>query len=96
MTLYAILTRLSPEALARPGAIQELGAKVSEALQAQVPEARWVASYAVLGPCDYLDIIEAPNEEVAARASAVIRTLGHATTETWVLIPWERFKAIAP
>lgn len=96
MALYAILTRLSPEALARLGAIRELGAKVSEALQAQVPEARWVASYAVLVPYDYLGIIEASNEEVAARASAVIRTLGHATTETWVLIPWERFKAIAP
>ncbi len=95
MALYALLTRLSPEAVTRPGAVRELGERVSAALAEQVPEARWLASYAVLGPCDYLDIFEAPNEEVAARVSLVIRSLGHATTETWVLTPWERFKELA-
>lgn len=50
-----------------------------------------MASYAVLGPCDYLDIFEAPNEEVAAKVALVVRSFGHAVTETWVATPWDRF-----
>ena len=32
---------------------------------------RWLANYRLLGPYDYLDIYEAPNEEVATKVSAV-------------------------
>jgi len=31
---------------------------------------RWLANYWLLGPYDYLDIYEAPNEEVATKVSA--------------------------
>ena len=37
---------------------------------------KWVANYWLRGPYDYLDIYEAPNEEVATKVSAIIRTLG--------------------
>ena len=100
MPLYALLTRLSEASLrtedpAEVGAaLAALGERVAEALRRHVPEARWLHSYAVLEPCDYLDVFEAPNEEVAARAAQVIRSLGHATTEVWTLVPWERFRAL--
>ena len=92
MTTYMMLTRLSTEAMARPGAIAELGKAVAEKLKSQCPEAKWVASYAVLGGCDYLDIFEAPDETVASTVALVIRSFGHATTETWVATPWHRFR----
>jgi uncharacterized protein with GYD domain len=52
--------------------------------------------YAVLGPYDYLDILEAPDETVAAKVVIVIRSFGHAEMETWTAIPWERFESLIP
>ncbi|GBD16917.1 hypothetical protein HRbin26_01827 [bacterium HR26] len=104
MPIYALLTRLSPatlgewakwagkETAADPKLIAELGEQVAQSLKQQVPEAKWIASYAVLGPYDYLDIFEAPDNETAAKVAAVIRTHGNATTETWPLTPWDRFR----
>jgi uncharacterized protein with GYD domain len=48
----------------------------------------------VLGPYDYLDIFEAPDNEAAAKVAVVVRSFGHATTETWPATPWERFRKI--
>jgi uncharacterized protein with GYD domain len=95
MTTYAMLTRLSPEALARPESVIELNDKVEQRIKSEVPDAKWVANYAVLGPTDYLDIFEAPDAETATKVTLLVRSLGHAVTETWVLTPWERFKDLA-
>jgi uncharacterized protein with GYD domain len=86
-----MLTRLSPDAVTEPAAIAELGRQVSEKLAVACPETRWIASYAVLGPCDYVDLFEAPDNEAAARVAVVVRSCGHATTEVWPATPWERF-----
>jgi uncharacterized protein with GYD domain len=48
----------------------------------------------VLGPCDYLDLFEAPDNEVAAKVAVIVRSFGHATTETWPVTPWERFRDV--
>ena len=47
------------------------------------PDVEWLSSYAVLGPCDYLDIFRATDIETAAKVSALIHTFGHAQTEIW-------------
>jgi hypothetical protein len=28
----------------------------------------------------------------AAKVTAIVRSFGHAQTETWTAVPWERFK----
>ena len=91
MATYVMLTRLSPDAITDPSAIAELGHQVTEKLNAECPEAKWISSYAVLGPYDYLDLFEAPDNEAAAKAAVVVRSFGHATTEIWPATPWERF-----
>jgi uncharacterized protein with GYD domain len=91
MSTYVMLTRLSPDAITAPGAIEELGRTVTEKLKSECPEARWIASYAILGPCDYLDLFEAPDNEAASKVAVVVRSFGHATTEIWPATPWERF-----
>jgi uncharacterized protein with GYD domain len=51
-------------------------------------------NYAVLGPCDYLDIFQAADIEVAMKVSTIVRTFGHAHTEVWPATEWQRFKEI--
>ncbi|MDP2659288.1 MAG: GYD domain-containing protein [Dehalococcoidia bacterium] len=91
MTTYVMLTKLSAEALKRPQAVEELGKEVSQKLKAQLPQVKWLASYSLLGPYDYLDVFEAPDERAASQAALIVRSFGHATTETWTAIPWDRY-----
>jgi len=95
MATYAMLTRLSPEALTNPGGVVELNRAVEDRIKKECPGVRWLANYSVLGPCDYLDIFEAPDGEAATKVSLLIRSFGHATTETWLVTPWDRFVELA-
>ena len=45
---------------------------------------------------DYLDLFAAPDETVAAKVVVIIRSFGHAPTETWTALPWERFAGLIP
>lgn len=95
MATYAMLTRLSPEALTRPAAVSELNRTVEQRIKQECPKVKWIANYSVLGPCDYLDIFEAPDNETATKVALLVRSFGHATTETWVVTPWDRFEKVA-
>ncbi len=95
MGIYMMLTKLSPEALNRPGAVIELNQKVEERIRQQCPGVKWIANYAVLGPCDYVDLFEAPDTDTATKVALLVRSFGHATTETWVATPWDRFLGLA-
>ncbi len=95
MATFALLTRLSPEALTRPDSVSDLNKKVTERIQRDCPAVKWLGNYAVLGPFDYLDIFEAPDVETATKVALIIRSLGHAQTETWALTPWDRYERLA-
>jgi uncharacterized protein with GYD domain len=95
MSTYVMLTRLSPEALARPESVIELNRNVENRIKSECPSVKWIANYAVLGGCDYLDVFEAPDADTATRVSLLVRSLGHATTETWLATPWDRFVQLA-
>lgn len=95
MGTYIMLTRLSPDALKRPESVGDLNKKAEERIKKECPGVKWLANYAVLGPCDYVDIFEAPDSEAATKVALLIRSFGHATTETWVATPWDRFLSLA-
>jgi uncharacterized protein with GYD domain len=95
MTTYVMLTRLSPEALNRPGVVEDLNKQVENRIRKECPHVKWLGNYAVLGACDYLDIFEAPDAESATKVALLVRSFGHATTETWVATPWDRFLPLA-
>ena len=94
MATYVVLTRLTPESVKSPADLQRLERAVSERIQKECPQVKWLANYAILGPYDYLDLFEAPDESAAARVVMIIRSFGHAQTETWTAVPWERFKSL--
>jgi uncharacterized protein with GYD domain len=48
----------------------------------------------VLGAYDYVDLFEAPDNEAATTVAVIVRSFGHASTETWPATPWERFKQL--
>ena len=91
MGTYIMLTRLSPEAVAKPQSVTQLNKQVEGRIKKECPGVTWLANYAVLGPCDYLDIFEAPDVDTATKVSLIVRSFGHATTETWIATQWDRF-----
>jgi uncharacterized protein with GYD domain len=94
MLTFVMLTRLSPEAVRSPKALEDLERQAMERVRKECPEVEWVNSYAILGPCDYLDIFRAKDIETASKVSTLVRTFGHAHTEIWTATEWDRFKEI--
>ena len=94
MTYYVMLTRLSHEALKAPASLTELEKVISLRIKEECSSAKWVMSLATLGPADYLDIFEAPDTETAMKVATIVRTFGHATTEVWPAVGWDRFKEL--
>ena len=92
MATFIMLTRLAPEALTSPQALEKLEKKAMAKVRRECPKVKWLGNYAVLGPYDYVDIFSAPDIEAATKVSALIRTFGHAHTEIWAATEWARFK----
>lgn len=94
MAIFVMLTRIAHERLAAPQQLDELSQQVMGLIRQECPEVKWLQNYAVFGPCDYLDIFEAPDIETATKVSTLIRTYGHANTEIWPAAPWSQFKSM--
>jgi hypothetical protein len=85
-----MLTRLNTDAVRSPRSLEQLERDVMKRIREECPDVKWLSSYAVLGPCDYLDVFIANDIETAAKISALIRTFGHAQTEIWTATEWDR------
>src|SRR5674476_1380655 len=94
MPTFIMLTRLNADAVRSPRALEQLERDAMQRVREECPDVKWLTSYAVLGPCDYLDIFKANDIETAARVSTLLRTFGHAETEIWTATEWGRFKEI--
>jgi len=66
-----------------------------EKVKENCPEVRFLAHYALLGPWDFMDIYEAPDEETAAKVSIICRSHGAHQVESWVAIPNKRLSDLA-
>jgi uncharacterized protein with GYD domain len=91
MPTFVMLTTLTPEGVQtiknNPQRIREVNKEV-EQLGASV-KAQW----AVLGRFDFVNVIEAPDEQTAARVSLELSSRGTAKYETLSAIPIEDFIA---
>ncbi len=94
MQTFIMLTRLTGTALKSPRSLEELERNAVEHIRKSCPTVEWLGSYAVLGPCDYLDIFKAPDVDTASKVSALVRTYGHAQTEIWAATEWSHFKEV--
>ena len=94
MQTFVMITRLSPDALSSPASLEELARTAMEHICSECPKVEWLHNFAILGPCDYLDIFLAPDAETAMKVATIIRTYGHANTEIWTAIEWDKYKKI--
>jgi len=92
MATFIMLTRVSPDAVKAPQSLEKLEQQAMEHIRGECPDVKWLQSFALLGPYDYLDIFSAPDVETAAKVGTMIRAYGRAHSEIWAATEWARFK----
>ncbi len=89
MGIYIMISTLTDEGAKtikeRPERIREVNREV-EAMGVKV-----LAQYAVLGPYDFINIVEAPDNETVARVSVELSSRGSVKIMTLPAIPIEDF-----
>jgi uncharacterized protein with GYD domain len=95
MPVYILMTKLTPELTRQPEKRARIGRDWKKHVDKRCPEVKWIAHYSLLGPWDFMDIYEAPNEEIAAKVSLITLAEGALKAESWTAIPYARFLEIA-
>ncbi len=91
MNTYVLMTKLSPESEVRIKDRAKLGRKWLEQVKEKCPQVKFLAHYALLGPYDFLDIYEAPDDETVAKVAMISLQNGAFQSESWTAIPYKRF-----
>lgn len=91
MQTYILLTKLSPELSQQMKDRAKIGRSWLDQVKEKCPEVKFIAHYAILGQYDFLDIYEAPDEEMAAKVSIISQANGAFQAESLSEIPYKRF-----
>jgi uncharacterized protein with GYD domain len=91
MATYVILSRISPGAFSDPREFRQIAATVSEKIKSECPGVVWKESYSTLGRFDVVDIVESDDPKQVQKAAMIIRSYGHADTDTLPATPWKQF-----
>jgi uncharacterized protein with GYD domain len=95
MPRYILMTRLSSDLMQDPRGRKAVGNEWKKHVERLCPEVQWVAHYALLGPYDFMDIYDAPGDEIAHKVSLISRATGASTAESWPAIEYDRFLHLA-
>ena len=95
MQTFVLMTKLAPEMSRQVKDQERIGREWLDQVKAKCPEVNFLTHYALLGPYDFLDIYEAPDEETAAKVSLISMQNGAFLAESWVAIPYKRFVELA-
>lgn len=95
MQTFVLMTKLAPEMSRQVKDQERIGREWMERVKEKCPEVNFLTHYALLGPYDFLDIYEAPDEETAAKVSLISLKSGAFLAESWVAIPYKRFVELA-
>ena len=96
MKTFVMMTKIAPqdadlvEMASRMQTRERQSTNWMDKIREICPEVNFLAHYALLGPWDFMDIYEAPDEESAARVSLISRKYGAHHVEHWVAIPNKR------
>ena len=87
-------TEVSVAALRLPRSFQSLERRVADPIRARCAEVNWIPGNAGPGPCDHLDVFEAPDVESARRVPVPVRSRGLAYSQVWPALVWSDFKKV--
>lgn len=91
MQTYVMLTKLAPDISRQVKSRDKLGRTWLDQVHEKCPEVKFIAHYALLGPYDFIDIYEAPDEETAAKVSMISQANGAFQAQSLTAIPYKRF-----
>ena len=91
MPTFVLMTKLSPDIARDMKKREQIGQKWKDQVDAQCPNVKWREHFALLGPYDFMDIFEAPDEEEAAKVSMISQQHGASKAESWTAIPYSRW-----
>lgn len=91
MQTYVLMTKLSPDISKQMKDRAEIGRAWLERVKEKCPEVKFIAHYALLGDYDFMDIYEAPDNEIAAKVSMISLSNGAFQAESWSAIPYKKF-----
>ncbi len=84
MATFVMLIKSSNELVKNFGSLEEVATTVDQRCREACPDVTVATKLALLGPFDFLYLVEAPSEERAFRLAAVILSSGlAASVETW-------------
>ena len=95
MATFLLMTKLSPDVSAKMRDRAAVGRAWLDQVKEKCPGVKFLAHYALLGPFDFMDIYEAPDEEMAAKVSMISLANGALQAESWVAIPYKKFLDLA-
>jgi uncharacterized protein with GYD domain len=95
MQTFVLMTKLAPDSSKHINDQAKQGRLWLEKVNEKCPGVNFIAHYALLGPYDFLDIYEAPDEETAAKVSLISLQSGASQAESWIAIPYKRFVELA-
>jgi uncharacterized protein with GYD domain len=95
MTTFILLSKISPLSVEQTADLAEIDTIFQEELSTALPQVKRIASYALLGSYDFMHIIEAPDELLAAKTALMVNRFGSAATQTLTAIPFEEFKKVS-
>jgi uncharacterized protein with GYD domain len=89
MATFIMLTNLTADGVktlkSNPGRVQEVNKEVEQL------GARVLDQWAVLGPYDFISVVEAPDEATMAKVSVELGSRGTMSSQTLAAIPAEEF-----
>ena len=91
MKTFVLMTKLAPEISRQMKDRGQIGRNWLDEVKEKCPEVKFIAHYALLGSYDFMDIYEAPDEEVAAKVSMISMAHGAFEAQSWTAIPYKRF-----
>jgi uncharacterized protein with GYD domain len=90
MKTFILMTKLAPEVSMKMKDRARIGREWLEQVMEKCPEVKFIAHYGLLGPFDFMDIYEAPDEETAAKVSMISLQNGAFTAESWIALPYKK------
>lgn len=89
MKTFILMTKLAPEVAMKMKERAALGRAWLDQVKEKCPDVKFIAHYGLLGPYDFMDIYEAPDEQAAAKVSMISLQNGAFTAESWVALPYK-------